>query len=277
MCVCSAVSDSSWTVAYQAPLSRGFPRQEYWSRLPCSPPGDLPKPGFETASLTSCALAGKFFTTEPLGKPGEDQGGRQQCSDLMGTWVCPAHSWGWGGTAHFPSPFLSGLFLPNLSSSTLTHLHLLSLRSWFIWLRNLQEWFLLVSHEKMMRSVFLTLLSESNRGFESWKLAFTLDPGKKEQVFQVPQGLRMVGCDHSILRKNRTPLREGLKTIFLVSPRTFQWIEMVKIIFKIIRFYLPFSLSFSHQCTWGCQEATQCVTSQQTGWRSRYENPAVFY
>lgn len=60
-----------------------------------------------------------------------------------------------------------------------------------------------------MRSVFLTLLSESNCGFESWKLAFTLDPGKKEQVFQVPQGLRMVGCGHSILWKSRNPLKRG--------------------------------------------------------------------
>ena len=34
-----------WTVVHQAPLSMGFSRQEYWSRLPCPPPGDLPKPG----------------------------------------------------------------------------------------------------------------------------------------------------------------------------------------------------------------------------------------
>ena len=34
-----------WTVAHQAPLSMGFSRQEYWSGLPCSPPGDLPNPG----------------------------------------------------------------------------------------------------------------------------------------------------------------------------------------------------------------------------------------
>ena len=129
MCVCSVVSDSSWTVAHQAPLSRGFPRQEHWSGLPCPPPGDLPNPGFKTASLTSYALAGKFFTTEPLGKPGEDQGGMQQYSDLMGNWVCPERSWGWGGTAHFPPPFLSLLCLPNLSSSTLTQQHLRSLGS----------------------------------------------------------------------------------------------------------------------------------------------------
>ena len=38
-----------WTVAHQAPLSMGFPRQEYWSGLPCPPPGDLPDPGIEPA------------------------------------------------------------------------------------------------------------------------------------------------------------------------------------------------------------------------------------
>ena len=39
-----------WTVACQAPLSVGFSRQEYWSRLPCLP-GDLPNPGIETRFL----------------------------------------------------------------------------------------------------------------------------------------------------------------------------------------------------------------------------------
>ena len=48
-----------WPVAHQAPLSMGFSRQEYWSGLPCLPPGDLPDPG----SPTSPALAGGFFTT----------------------------------------------------------------------------------------------------------------------------------------------------------------------------------------------------------------------
>ena len=40
--------------------------QEYWSRLPFPPPGYLPYPGIKPASL---ALAGRFFTTEPPGKP----------------------------------------------------------------------------------------------------------------------------------------------------------------------------------------------------------------
>ena len=53
----------------QAPLSLGFPRQEYWSRLPFPSPGDLPDPGIEPASLEPPALAGKFFTPEPNGNP----------------------------------------------------------------------------------------------------------------------------------------------------------------------------------------------------------------
>jgi len=42
-----------WTVAHQAPLSTGFPRQEYWSGLPFLLPGDLPNPGIKPASPTS--------------------------------------------------------------------------------------------------------------------------------------------------------------------------------------------------------------------------------
>ena len=50
-------------IACQVPLSKGFPRQEYWSGLPCLPPGDLPSPGIEPMSLTSPALTGRFFAT----------------------------------------------------------------------------------------------------------------------------------------------------------------------------------------------------------------------
>ena len=55
-----------WSVAHQAPLSMGFSRQEHWSELPFPNQGDLPDPGIEPASP---ALAGRFFTTEPPGKP----------------------------------------------------------------------------------------------------------------------------------------------------------------------------------------------------------------
>ena len=49
-----------WTIACQAPLSKGFSRQEYWDGLPCPPPGSLPNSGIKPRSP---ALAGGFFTT----------------------------------------------------------------------------------------------------------------------------------------------------------------------------------------------------------------------
>ena len=55
-----------WTVAHQAPLSMAFPGQKYWSGLSFPSLGNLPNPGIRPASP---ALAGGFFTAEPLGKP----------------------------------------------------------------------------------------------------------------------------------------------------------------------------------------------------------------
>ena len=46
-----------WTVAHRAPLSMGFSKQEYWSGLPCPPPGDLPYPGIEPRSPALCSLS----------------------------------------------------------------------------------------------------------------------------------------------------------------------------------------------------------------------------
>ena len=63
----STLCDPMDYVASQALLSMGFSRQGYWNGLPCRPPGDLPNAGIEHASPT---LAGRFFTTEPPGKPG---------------------------------------------------------------------------------------------------------------------------------------------------------------------------------------------------------------
>ena len=54
-----------WTVAHQAPPSRGFSRQEYWSGLPFPSPGDLPNPGIEPRSP---ALEADALTSEPPGK-----------------------------------------------------------------------------------------------------------------------------------------------------------------------------------------------------------------
>ena len=49
-------------VASQAPQTMGFSRQEYWSGLPCPPPGDLSNPGIKPVSLKSSTLAARFFT-----------------------------------------------------------------------------------------------------------------------------------------------------------------------------------------------------------------------
>jgi len=57
----------------------GFTRQQYWRGVPFPLPEDLPNSGIETASLISSAMAGRFFTTELLGKP---QGGHLQLAKL---------------------------------------------------------------------------------------------------------------------------------------------------------------------------------------------------
>ena len=77
------MSDSfatTWTVACQAPLSKGVPRQEYKSGLPFPSLGDLPDPGIEP---TSPASAGGSFITEPPGEPLYDFG-RQQINPVYG-------------------------------------------------------------------------------------------------------------------------------------------------------------------------------------------------
>ena len=68
----SGVSDflrPQWIITRQAPLSMGFPRQEYWNGLPFPPPEDLPDPGMEPTSPASPASAGGLSTTEAPGRP----------------------------------------------------------------------------------------------------------------------------------------------------------------------------------------------------------------
>ena len=67
MHVCSVVSDSAtpWTVAHQAHLSMGFPRQEYWTGLPFPSPGDLPDLGVELVSPVVPALQVDSLPAEP--------------------------------------------------------------------------------------------------------------------------------------------------------------------------------------------------------------------
>ena len=64
---CVRLFATPWTVAYQAPLSMRFSRQEYWSGLPFPSPGDLPDPGIEPGSS---ALQADALPSEPPGKSG---------------------------------------------------------------------------------------------------------------------------------------------------------------------------------------------------------------
>ena len=66
---CLVVSNSFadlWTVAHQGPLSMEFSRQEYWSRLLFPTPGDGSVAGIKHTSLSSHALAARFFTAVPF-------------------------------------------------------------------------------------------------------------------------------------------------------------------------------------------------------------------
>ena len=66
VCVCTRCNIQFFvtpqTVARRIPLSMGFPRQKYWSRLPFPTPRDLPDPGMPPATLARPALAGEFVT-----------------------------------------------------------------------------------------------------------------------------------------------------------------------------------------------------------------------
>ena len=69
-----------WTVAWQAPLSMGFPRQEYWSRWSFPSPGDLPNPGMES---TYPVLQADSLPSEPPEKPSNHLGACSSDADKM--------------------------------------------------------------------------------------------------------------------------------------------------------------------------------------------------
>ena len=70
VCVCTLshvlLFAAPWTIAWQAPLSMEFPKQEYWSGLPFPPPGNLPDPGIKPMSP---ALAGRSLPLNHQGSP----------------------------------------------------------------------------------------------------------------------------------------------------------------------------------------------------------------
>ena len=66
---CVQLFATPWTVAFQAPLSMGFSRQECWSRVLCPPPGDLLDPGIEPGSPPSSALQSDSLPLSHRGSP----------------------------------------------------------------------------------------------------------------------------------------------------------------------------------------------------------------
>ena len=77
LCVCTQLLshvwlfETLWSVTHPTPLSMGFSRQEYWTGLPCPPPGDLPDPGIEPASPESPALQADSSPLSHWGSPME--------------------------------------------------------------------------------------------------------------------------------------------------------------------------------------------------------------
>ena len=88
-----------WTVAYQAPLSVGFSRQECWSGLPFLSPGDLPNPGIEPRSP---ALQADILPSKPPGKPSM----RDECNcPVVWTFFSTATLGNWDEDWPFPVPW----------------------------------------------------------------------------------------------------------------------------------------------------------------------------
>ena len=108
-----------WTIACQAPLSMGFSRQEYWSGLPCPPPGDLHNPGIRLC--LSLALTGRFFITSATWD-GEGNGNPLQCSRLEN----PVDRGAWWAAVYAVAQ--SWTRLKRLSSSSSSHLRSLEVQ-----------------------------------------------------------------------------------------------------------------------------------------------------
>ena len=132
-----------WTVASQAPLSMQFSRQEYWSGLPCSLPGNLPNPGIKPTSLMSPALAGVSFITsstwevpEPPLPPsflsllpfggGMKKNGGKRCYLFLISWLLCS--------CHYRDFFLS--FISSINTSLTASVDVLNAKSlWRKWMQ----------------------------------------------------------------------------------------------------------------------------------------------
>ena len=98
---CVQLSATLWAIDCQAPLSRGFPRHEFWSGLPSPPPGDLHISGIKPMSLISPVLAGRGFPSVSDSKESackaEDLGLVRSCLEISmdrGVWWTTYSPWG---------------------------------------------------------------------------------------------------------------------------------------------------------------------------------------
>ena len=114
---CSVISSffvTPWTVARQAPLSMGFPRQEHWRGLPFPPPGDLPGPGNETASP---ALQADSLPPSPGGAPVSCRSGISGSDRKLADYLKKEFVKGWGlymgGTSSYFVLFLDICYFLN--------------------------------------------------------------------------------------------------------------------------------------------------------------------
>ena len=115
-----------WTVAHQAPPPMGFFRLEYWSGLPCPPPGDLPKPGIE---LWSSAWQVDSLPLAPHGGEGDGTPLQYSCLENPmdgGAWWAAVH--GVTKSRTWLSNFTFTFHFPALEKEMATHSSVLAWR-----------------------------------------------------------------------------------------------------------------------------------------------------
>ena len=105
MCVCQSLSCvqlfmTPWTIAYQAPLSMEFSRQEYWGELPFPSPGNFPNPGIKPGSPT---LQADSLLSEPPGKPGKGDRGRKVVANQGFSTCCNCSNHYFGSKVEVPN------------------------------------------------------------------------------------------------------------------------------------------------------------------------------
>ena len=153
----------------QAPLSMKFSTQEYWSGLPCLPPGDLPDPEIKPVSSVFCCIPGRFFTAEEKGK-WKPLSRVQLFGTPYSPWKSPGQNNGVGSLF-----LLQGIFPTQGSNPGLLHCR------WILYQLSHKGIPLLLSHQESLMNRHIWYLSLSiNRWIDAnvymciWNLFFWL-------------------------------------------------------------------------------------------------------